>query len=316
MEHNHHIYQERLKNDRFAGKGLAFAAGLTLVIFFVELIGGFVSGSLALVADAGHMATDVFALGISFIAVRFTQKPATPQRTYGFYRVEILAAFVNGLLLCLVSVYICIEAYQRFFNPQEIHTGEMLIYGAIGFAANVFSAVALRGTASHSVNVKAAYLHVMSDLLGSIGVIVAAGVIWLTGWTPIDPILSVILSLLIVRSAWGVITESVDILLESAPRGLDPKAVDAAMRQMPHVMDLHDLHIWSITSGVNALSCHILIDEYSCSQELIVGINTMLKARFEIEHVTVQLETQGVQDEMQHPAVICIDGKRKPVHNH
>lgn len=301
MEHNDDIYAARLKVEAGASRGLAVAAGMTLAVFALELVGGFLTHSLALLADAGHMATDVFALGLSYLAVWFSKKPATPERTYGFYRVEILAALVNGVSLCLISIVICYEAYARLLPsaiPVSIDAAGMFGYGAAGLAANVASAVFLRSSSDKSVNVKAAYLHVLSDLFGSVGVLLAAAVIALTGWTLVDPILSVFISVLIVRSAWGVIAESVDVLLESVPKGINPAAVESAIRRIDHVVDLHDFHIWSITSGVNALSCHIVIDEYECSQDLILNINKELKEKFDIAHVTIQLENKTVRAAM------------------
>jgi cobalt-zinc-cadmium efflux system protein len=311
MEHNHDIYLQKLQTSNDAKQRLGLASLVTFVIFFVELVGGFLSGSLALIADAGHMATDVFALLLGYAAAWFSRLPATPHRTYGFYRVEILAALANGVLLFGVSILVCYEAIRRLSETQEIHTQEMMLYGAIGLAANIVSALLLHRNSASNVNVRAAYLHVLSDLAGSVGVIIGAALIALTGLTVIDSAISLLISALIVRSAWGIITEAVDVLLESVPRDLDITSVDGALRQMNHVRDLHDLHVWSITSGVNALSCHVTVDEYDCSETLILGINAMLKEKFNIEHVTVQLETANVKAAMNHSEGCVEDADKK-----
>lgn len=300
MEHNHHVYRERLQSSAKATKGLFLSTIVTVVIFLVELVGGLISGSLALLADAGHMATDAFALLVSYVAVWFAAKPATKNRTYGYYRVEILAALLNGVILCLIAIFVCYEAISRFASPRDIHAETMALFGGIGLLANVASALFLHRSKEHSVNVRAAYLHVLSDLLGSIGVLVAAGLIALTGWRMVDPIISLLIAILIIRSGWRVVSESVDVLLESVPRDLDIARIERELRAHEHVVDLHDLHIWSITSGVNALSCHIVVDEYDCSQTLILGINKMLKERFNIDHVTIQLEDGHVRQRIGH----------------
>jgi cobalt-zinc-cadmium efflux system protein len=300
VEHNHAIYLERLQVGKSALQSLGLASLITTTIFLIELVGGLLSGSLALLADSGHMATDVLALGLGWLAVWFAKKPATPERTYGYYRVEILAALANGVLLCALSVLVCYEAVQRLNEPKNIHVAEMFGFGAVGLLANVISALLLHKTSRTSVNVRAAYLHVIGDLLGSVGVVVGAVAIYLTGWLILDSIISILIAMLIVKSSWGVITESVDVLLESVPKDLDINEVEQALRQINHVRDLHDLHVWSITSGVNALSCHIVVDRYDCSEHVILTINKMLKERFRIEHVTVQLENFKVKTEINH----------------
>lgn len=319
MEHNQSIYLERLELGKSAQQSLGLATLITTTIFLVELIGGLISGSLALLADSGHMATDVLALGLGWLAVWFAKKPATAERTYGYYRVEILAALANGIVLCALSLLICYEAIMRLNEPKNIHIEEMFGFGAVGLLANVASAALLHRTSKTSVNVRAAYLHVIGDLLGSVGVVVGAGIIYFTGWLFVDSLISIAIAALIVRSSWGVITEAVDVLLESVPKDLDIQELEHALRQIAHVCDLHDLHVWSITSGVNALSCHIVVDEYDCSEQLILSINKMLKERFGIEHVTIQLETAKVKAEIKHRSLAetAEQRERKPCnHNH
>ncbi len=300
MEHNHHIYQEKLKKSSLASRGLFLSTLVTSAIFLVELVGGLISGSLALLADAGHMFTDVFALLVSSLAVWVAAKPATKNRTYGLYRIEILAALLNGIILCLIAIFVCYEAVVRFGSPRDIHTDEMVLFGGIGLIANVVSAWLLHRHKECSVNVKAAYLHVLSDLMGSVGVMIAAGLIALTGWQAFDSVISLFIAGLIVRGGWNVVSESIDVLLESVPRDLDIVCIEKELRAHEHVVDLHDLHIWAITSGVNALSCHIVVDEYDCSQSLILSINKLLKERFNIDHVTIQLENSHVHKHIGH----------------
>ncbi|ACF14643.1 cation diffusion facilitator family transporter [Chloroherpeton thalassium ATCC 35110] len=296
MEHNYRIHLEKLKRNRKARKGLGFASILTITIFFAEVIGGWLSGSLALMADAGHMATDILSLAISYAAAVIAQKPATPNRSYGHYRVEILAALVNGLLLVLIATYICFEAYERLHIVREINAAEMFGFGIVGLLANIISAFFLYKSQGESVNIKAAYIHVLSDLLGSVAVILGAIGIFFTGFTILDPILSFIISLLILKSAWEIIVESVDILLEGVPRNIDISRIESSLRSLSHIKDLHDLHVWAITSGVNALSCHVLIDDYTNSREILLGINKMLKEKYDIDHITIQLEDSHVNE--------------------
>ncbi len=300
MEHNHRIYQEKLKSSAHASRGLFLATFLTITIFLVELVGGLMSGSLALLADAGHMFTDVLALLISSLAVWVAAKPATKNRTYGLYRIEILAALLNGIVLCLIAIFICYEAILRFGSPRDIHTGKMTLFGGVGLIANIVSAWLLHRSKESSINVKAAYFHVLSDLMGSVGVLIAAGLVTLTGWSGFDSLISLSIAVLIVRSGWNVVSEAVDVLLESVPRDLDIACIERELRSHEHVVDLHDLHIWSITSGVNALSCHIVVDEYDCSQNLILSIHKLLKERFNIDHVTIQLENPHVHKQIGH----------------
>lgn len=316
MEHNHHIYQERLKKSCAASKGLFLSTIITSVIFLVELIGGLISGSLALLADAGHMITDVFALLVSSVAVFFAAKPATKNRTYGFYRIEILAALLNGIMLCLIAIFICYEAIVRLTSPREIHTQEMMFFGSIGLAANIISVLLLHRSKECNVNIKAAYLHVLSDLIGSVGVLVAGGLIALTNWYAFDPIISLLIAMLIVRSGWNVVTEAIDVLLESVPRDLDIALIEKELRSHEHVIDIHDLHIWSITSGINALSCHIVVDEYDCSQNLILSINKLLKERFNIDHVTIQLENGHVHKHIGHRQTVASSSENSSLHQH
>ncbi|MDX2127808.1 MAG: cation diffusion facilitator family transporter [Chloroherpetonaceae bacterium] len=319
MEHNHRIYEEKLAQTKTADKGIKWAWLITFGIFFIELFGGIISGSLALLADAAHMAVDVLALGIGYFAVWITRKPATPRRTYGFYRVEILAALLNGILLILISLAVAYEAFERFFSGVQINSLQMFGFGFLGLIANIFSALVLHKEKDSSVNLKAAYLHVLGDLAGSVGVISGALLIYATGSVWIDPFISLFITLLIIRSAWRVVTESIDVLLESAPIGVKCEEVEAHLRAQDRVVDLHDLHIWTITSGVNALSCHIVINNYECSESLILSLNHSLKDRFNIDHVTIQLENAEVRQKIDHltiQEVVANRGKKNSTPHH
>ncbi|MCW8799022.1 MAG: cation diffusion facilitator family transporter, partial [Prosthecochloris sp.] len=259
MEHNEQVLSERTFKGRKAKKGLRFAVSVTGLIFLVELIGGWVSGSLALMADAGHMATDLFALSISYLAIRLSARPSTKKRSYGYFRIEIIAALINGVILCITALFITIEAWKRISLPKEIDSAQMLVFGIIGLTANIASATMLHREQKNSVNVKAAYIHILSDLAGSVGVVAGSILISLTRITTIDSIISFIIAILIVQSALKIIREAVDVLMESVPPELDIQEIEEALLNFRHVEGLHDLHVWALTSGVNALSCHLLV---------------------------------------------------------
>jgi cobalt-zinc-cadmium efflux system protein len=271
-------------------RALLIAAGLTATFMVVEAVGGLITGSLALLADAGHMLSDSFSLFLALGAVMLAARPATSKRTFGYKRAEILAALVNGILLVLVSVWVIVEAIQRLDESVEILGGEMMAIAVAGLLINLIAARVLFKAGGESLNIKAALRHVIADVAGSIGVIIAAGVIILTGWEPIDAIVSILISLLIAASAWSVLRESVDVLLESTPEGMDAEEIGMAMASVPTVEQVHDLHVWQITSGFPTLSAHVLVgagaDCHGARRELEV----MLHDRFEINHTTLQVE--------------------------
>jgi len=276
-------------------KSLTIALIITAVIFFVELIGGIFSNSLALISDAGHMLTDVMALSLSLLAAFFAVRPATKERTFGFYRLEILSALFNGIVLTLISLFIFYEAYLRFFNPAGIQSGLMLIIALIGLGANAASAMILAGRSSDNLNLKGAYLHIVSDMVSSIGVVLAGLLIYFTGYRIIDPIVSVLIGLLILRGALRLVYDSADILLESAPEGIKTDDVAKAIRSVRGVKNLHDLHIWTITSGMNAVSAHILIEDAEAGRapEILKELNELLKKSYNISHSTFQTECES-----------------------
>lgn len=294
MSHNHdHI------NSRQAGvKGLSWTLGLTAGFMAVEFIGGWLSGSLALISDAGHMLTDALALGLSLLAIRFSAAPADGKKTYGFYRLEILAALLNGVTLIVLSGYIFYEAWQRFHSPAEIKSGIMIIVAATGLLVNIAGFFILKSPSKDNLNVRGAFLHIVGDLLSSIAVVAGGVVIYLTGWKAIDPILSVLIGLVILKGAYGLVKESVDILLEASPAGIESREVEAALRRITGVKNTHHLHIWSLSSGIHALSAHVQIEDQMTSQSdaLLSEIQEMLEHEFGIAHTTIQFECADCQD--------------------
>lgn len=268
---------------------LRIVLGLTGAFMFAEVVGGVVSGSLALLADAGHMFTDVGALGLSLVAMRWAQRPPSPEKTYGWVRTEILAALVNGAALLVISGVILWEAYRRLLEPREVDGPVMLTVAAAGLVVNVVGAYLLHGHAHENLNLRGAYLHVLGDLLGSVGAISAGVVILLTGWMPADPLISVFIALLILASAWRLVREATDVLMEAAPAHIDVEEVLAELNDVPHLHDVHDLHVWTLTSGFVALSGHGVLDDPLRQREVLDEIRRRLE-RFGIQHVTFQLE--------------------------
>jgi cobalt-zinc-cadmium efflux system protein len=277
---------------------LLVALSITGLMTIVELAGGLISNSLALIGDAGHMFTDTLALGLSLFALNLTKRPASQTKTYGYYRAEILAALVNGAILVAVSGYIFYEAYHRFVEPPEVRGGLMLIVAVIGLAANVVGISVLRSAGRRNLNVKGAFLHMWSDTLSSLGVIAAGAIILLTGRTIADPIISIVIGLLILRGAGGLVWESINILLEAAPKHLDVSRINDAVRKIKGVRDIHDVHLWAITSGMYAMSCHLLIEDQMVSNctQIVDEVNKTLNQEFGISHSTVQLECEECEN--------------------
>src|ERR671916_2760796 len=277
-----------------AGKrALAFVFALTAAFLALEVVGGLLTGSLALLADAGHMASDAVSLGLALFAVWLAERPATPQRSFGYKRAEILAALANGVTLVAVSVWIFVEAFARLQDPPSILGGWVLAVALVGLAINVAGALVLSRSGGESLNVEGAFRHVMADLLGSIGVIVAAGVVLLTGWRYADPIISVFIGVLILASSWKLLRESTNILLESTPKGVDAEKVGREMAAVPGVEEVHDLHIWTITSGFPALAAHVLVGASENCHARRRDIEAVLARDFGIEHTTLQVDHAG-----------------------
>lgn len=275
---------------------LYFVLGLTSTFLVVEGIGGLLTGSLALLADAGHMLTDVLGLAMALLAIKFGERPASPNRTYGYYRAEILAALANAVLLIAVAVYVLFEAYQRFKNPPEVRGGWMLVVAMVGLVVNLVGIFLLIRGARESLNVKGAFLEVLGDTLGSVGVIVGALIILATGWELADPIIGVGIGLFIVPRAWNLLIETVNVLLEGVPRGIDLNAVRAALASLPGVVAVHDLHVWAITSGMPAISAHLVLDGEEQGSALLPMAQRLLHDRFEIGHSTLQLEARAHEE--------------------
>lgn len=287
-EHGHrHIFRA---NER---KKLILTSAITGAVFIIEVIGGIVTNSLALISDAGHMLTHIFALLVSMFALIFAAKPPTLKKTYGFFRLEILAALLNGVVLFAISLWIFYEAYHRFMHPEIISSGKMFLVAFIGLIANVVCAfILMRGEAEHkhSLNVKAAFLHMLGDTLSSVGVLIGAAVIYYTNWFVIDPIISVLLCVLILVWSYKLIMESVDVLLEATPKEINIDEVIASLKQIPGIDDAHDIHIWTITSGMYAMSGHIDTRDMMISEttKLSKEINHILSEKFKIGHVVIQ----------------------------
>lgn len=266
---------------------------LTAGYLIAEVVGGLMTNSLALLADAGHMLTDVGGLGFALLAIRFAEKPPTPARTYGYYRAEILAALANSVVLIVVSLYILFEAYQRFRNPPEIASTAVLWIGSIGMAVNIAGMLILREGAKDSLNMRGAYFEVLSDLLTSIGVIIAAVIMMTTGWYYADPIVSALIGLLILPRTWKLLKDAVGILLEGTPHDVDFAALRRTIESTPGVRGVHDLHVWALTSGTNAMSVHLVVDASEPYHEVIRAVQDRVAASHPIGHQTVQIEPAG-----------------------
>ena len=275
---------------------LTIALALTTSFMTVEVVGGLWTGSLALLADAAHMLTDAGGLALALIAVRFAERPATPQNSYGYVRAEVLSALANAVVLLLLTVYILYEAYQRFLNPPEIRGWPMLAVAAVGLGVNLISMRLLSAGSSESLNVKGAYFEVLSDMLGSLGVLVAAAVVLLTGWTLADPIIGAGIGLFIVPRTWNLLRQAIHILMEGTPPEVDVALLERSLKEIPAVVAVHDLHVWTITSGIDAMSCHIVVSDMAQTRATLLGANDIMKTRFGISHTTIQIEDQALRE--------------------
>ncbi|MBO0860321.1 MAG: cation transporter [Chloracidobacterium sp.] len=263
---------------------------LTFGYMLAEAIGGYLANSLALLSDAGHMLTDVAALTLSIFAVRFALRPATPRKTYGFYRLEILAALANGVTLIVLSILICVEAYSRLRNPETVQGWTLIWVSTGGLAVNLISAWMLSHSHEESLNVRGALLHVLGDLLGSVAAITAGVMIIWRGWVWADPVFSVVISLLIIYSSWRLVADAVNVLLEGTPSHINAASVQEAMRTVSGVRAVHDLHIWTITSGRHAVTAHVVINDASESYRILREVREMLAQSFALTHATIQIE--------------------------
>jgi cobalt-zinc-cadmium efflux system protein len=266
--------------------GLAVTAALCVA----ELAGGWLTNSLALLTDAVHMFTDVGALGLTWFALWIGTRPASPQKTFGYYRAEILAAFVNGVVLCAVVAFVMVEAWHRLHDPPAVAGGGMLVIATGGLAVNVFVVSRLHAHRHASLNLRGAYLHVVSDLLGSLGAIVAAIVILATGWTMADALASVAIAVLILRGAWSLVGEAIDVLMEGVPAHVDLEDLRTALEGIDGIAEVHDLHVWTLTTGRHALSAHAVMSGGAGHDAVLDALMDVCRARFGIDHVTIQLE--------------------------
>lgn len=279
---------------------LALVLAITAVYFVAEVLGGLMTNSLALLSDAGHMFSDIAALSLSLFAFQIARRPATAKRSYGYHRMEILAALINGLALWLVVGVILNTAYNRFFNPPEVQSGAMLAIAFIGLLVNVAAGIILFGSHHESLNIRGAFLHVIGDTLGSVGAVIAGIIMLLTGWYFADPLISALISCLILYTSWSLIRESVNILMQSVPSEINVEEVQRAMEQVSGVIRVHDLHVWCVTSGIFTLTAHAVILPDLNSQVILDRIEEELKRLFSIEHVTIQLEIKDrVEKEFQ-----------------
>lgn len=276
-------------------KHFIWAIGLTGVVMIVEVVGGVITNSLSLLSDAGHMLTHLMALGISFFAILFASRPATLKKTFGFYRLEILAALFNGFLLFLMTLWILYEAYQRFITPEPIATMEMMVIAVIGLLTNIATAFLLSGSERKDINTKSAILHLFGDMAASVGVVLGAVLIAMTDWLWIDPILGVLISVVILFWAVGLIRDAIDILLEATPKEVDPGRIVEAVKIIEEVEDVHDVHVWTLTSGMYAFSAHVAVRNMPLQETapLLKKINALLCEQFKIGHAAIQLEAAG-----------------------
>ncbi|HEX6047867.1 MAG TPA: cation diffusion facilitator family transporter [Gemmatimonadaceae bacterium] len=306
--HHHHqgahthagaIGDARDTNNTTTVRRLRAALVITAVFLVVEVVGGILSNSLALLADAGHMLTDVAALALSLFVAWFSRQPASPQRTYGYLRWEVLAAFLNGATLLLISAWIVWEAVTRLRVPEPLVSGLMLAVAAAGLLVNLIAARMLHAHGESSLNVRGAYLHVLGDLLGSVATVIAAVVVRTTGWLAADPVASIIMAVLILRGAWRLVRESVDVLLESTPSHISLGSVRAQLEAIPGVESVHDLHVWTVTSGLVAMSAHAIVREPERHQHVLEHVHDAMRL-FGIDHVTVQLERREMYERERH----------------
>ena len=276
-------------------KRLYAALALTTTFMAVEVVGGLWTGSLALLADAAHMLTDAGGLALALIAIKFGERPRTPQNTFGYIRMEVLSALTNAVVLLLLTIYILYEAYQRFLSPPEIIGGPMLAVAVAGLVVNLVSMRMLSAGSQESLNVKGAYFEVLADMLGSLGVIVAAAVVVWTGWRLVDPIIGAGIGLFIVPRTWILLKQALHILMEGTPAEIDVTLLETELREIPGVIDVHDLHVWTITSGADAMSGHLVVANMAAAREILASAQVSLKLNFGLKHVTIQIEDAALQ---------------------
>jgi cobalt-zinc-cadmium efflux system protein len=290
--HAHHHDTTASRNQRRLGIALALAGAYMVA----EFIGGLITGSLALLADAGHMLSDVFALGMSAVAIGIARRPATPQRTYGYHRTEILAALGHGVLLVCISTFIFFEAYQRANAAVEVQAEAMLVIAVGGLLVNAASLIILNAGKRDNLNVRGAWLHVLSDAMGSVGAITAAILIWAFGWMWADSAASVLIGVMVIYSSWALLREALAVLMEGAPAHIDVDEVRQSIAALRGVLGVHDLHIWTVGSGMVSLSGHVVAKDGFSDGALLKEVTHLLADRFRIDHVTIQIEPKDYQE--------------------
>jgi len=298
--HNHRSVNSNSREFSSSQRNLLIVLAITSLVMIAEIVGGFLANSLALLSDAGHMVTDILAISLSIVALRFAQKPPTSSKTYGFYRLEILAAFFNGLLLLFISFYIFYEAYHRFLHPEEIKGLFMLAVAVVGLLANGVGIIILSRSAHRSLNVKSAFFHIVGDTISSVGVIIGSLIILHTGWYMVDSLISVLIGMLILRGAYALVKESIDIFLEATPKDVDVDKMLDDLRKIEGVKEVHHLHLWTITSGIYAMSAHVLIEDLLTSKSALIlnEAETLLHDKYSIEHSTIQFESESCGDDL------------------
>jgi cobalt-zinc-cadmium efflux system protein len=294
--HHHHEAANRRRSGRRGHAPLAWTLGLTVGYMVAEIVGGYLADSLALLADAGHMFSDAGALALSLFAAWISRRPPTPQLTYGYYRAEILAALANGAALIAISIVIFIEALRRLNAPEPVQGTLMFAIATGGLVVNLAGLAILRAGRSDSLNIRGAWLHLMTDALGSVAALVAGALVWAFGWYWTDPAASIAIGLLVIYSAWDLVRQAIAILMESTPPHLSLEAVQEAILSVPAVREVHDLHVWTITSGMESLSAHVVLlagHEYQASLE---SVRQVLHERFGIDHITIQIDPAGQEE--------------------
>ncbi|MFH1514864.1 MAG: cation diffusion facilitator family transporter [bacterium] len=298
MSHDHHHIHDIDISSRAVNRKRLLITLILLAIFMVaEFVGGLLANSLALIADAGHMLSDVAAITISFFAIWISQRPPVRQHTYGFFRTEIFAALFNGVALVVISIIILIEAFERFSNPPEVLAPLMIGVASVGLIVHLTGLFILSGGRTESLNVRAAWLHVLTDALGGIGVIISGGLIWAFGWYIADPIASVLIGLLVLFSACTLIKEAVRILMEVAPGHLDADKIRTEIKSLSGVSEVHDLHIWTVTTGRDVLTGHVIIKSDTNALDILHKVHEILHDRFGLDHITIQVEPEDFDEE-------------------
>lgn len=300
---HHHSHSHGHSHGHHQGSGsrsrrsLILTLGLVIVYMIAELIGGWLSGSLALLADAGHMLSDAAALALSLFALWIARRPPTPRQTWGYYRSEILAALVNGATLVVISIFILIEAFERFRDPAPVNAPLLMAVAAGGLVINLIGLSLLSGSKDDNLNLHGAWLHVLTDALGSVQAIIAGALIWGFGWTWADPAASVLIALLVIWSAWHLLRDTVGVLMEGAPRHIDVDEVRNSLAGIDGVLEVHDLHVWTITSGMESLSAHVVVAEGQPPCDMLTVVRSTLHDRFGIHHLTIQIEPEEFQEQ-------------------